>query len=224
MTLLDLLVIVVLAASAVAGSVSGFARVGVGFVAAVCGVLFGFWFYGVPAAWVHKYVHSAAASNLLAFFLIFFAFLFAGALVGMGMAKFFRFTGLTWVDRLMGALFGLVRGALIVVVLVAVLMAFAPRPIPNWMVSSKSLPYAIDASNWVSRAAPAPIKGAFRDSMLEIREVWLAQVRKARKGLDAGRREVEKNVEQPPKPSLLQPGLKEAYKKKKDQEQKPGQQ
>lgn len=220
MTLLDLLVVVVLAASVVAGSVAGFARVGIGFLAAVFGVLFGFWFYGVPAAWVHKSVHSVTLSNLIAFFLIFFAFLFAGALIGMAMAKFFRWTGLTWLDRLMGALFGLVRGALIVVVVVAVLMAFAPRPMPNWMVNSTSLPYAIDASNMVSRAAPAGIKDAFRDSMLEIRQVWVVQLGKARKELEVGRREIKKNVEQPPKPSLLQPGLKEAAKKKAEEQKR----
>jgi hypothetical protein len=82
------------------------------------------------------------------------------------------------------------------------------------MVNSASLPYAIDASNLVSRVAPAGIKNAFRESMLEIRQVWVDQVNKAKKGLERGRREVVKEVEKPPQPSLLQPGLKEAAKKK----------
>jgi membrane protein required for colicin V production len=221
-TLLDLLVVAVVAASVAAGFVAGFARVGIGFLAAVFGVLFGFWFYGVPAAWVHKSVNSVTASNLIAFFLIFFAFLFAGALIGMAIAKFFRWTGLTWLDRLMGALFGLVRGALIVVAVVAVLMAFVTRPMPNWMVDSKSLPYAIDASHAISQAAPAGIKNAFRDSMLEIRQAWVEQLRKARKELEPGRREGNKDektgVEKPnetARPSLA-PRPKQA--KKKSQE------
>lgn len=193
MTLLDLLVVIVLGMSIAAGFVSGFARVGIGFVAAVCGVLFGFWFYGVPAVWVHKYVHSMAASNLVAFFLIFFAFLFAGALIGKLVAMLFRWTGLSWLDRLMGGLFGLVRGGLIVVAMVAVLMAFVTKPMPNWMVDSKSLPYAIDASHMISQAAPAGIKDAFRDSMLEIRQVWLDQLRQARKELEPGRGEGKKD-------------------------------
>lgn len=193
MTLLDLLVVIVLGMSIAAGFAAGFARVGIGFLAAVCGVLFGFWFYGIPAEWVHQYVHSTAASNLIAFFLIFFAFVFAGALIGKLLAKLFRWTGLSWLDRLMGGLFGIARGGLIVVAIVAVLMAFVTKPLPNWMVNSKSLPYAIDASHLISQAAPSGIKNAFRDSMLEIRQVWLDQLHKASKELKSGSREEKKD-------------------------------
>jgi membrane protein required for colicin V production len=192
-TLLDLLIVVIVAASVVAGSVAGFARVGIGMLALVSGVLFGFWFYGVPAAWVHQWVSSMTACNLLAFFLILFGFLMAGALLAKLVAMFFRWTGLSWLDRLMGAMFGLARGALIVVAVVAVLMAFAPKPLPNWMVNSKTLPYAVDASHLVSQAAPAGIKNAFRDSLLEIRQAWLDQVRTVRKELEPGRRRPDKD-------------------------------
>lgn len=193
MTLLDLLIVVIVAASVVAGSVAGFARVGIGMLALVCGVLFGFWFYGVPAAWVHQWVHSMTASNLIAFFLILFGFLLAGSLLAKLVALFFRWTGLSWLDRLMGGMFGLLRGALMVIAVVAVLMAFAPKPLPNWMVNSKTLPYAVDASHLVSQAAPAGIKNAFRDSLLEIRKAWLDQVRVVRKELEPGRRPPEKD-------------------------------
>jgi len=191
-TLLDLVVIVILGASIASGFVAGFARVGIGFAAAVCGVLFGFWFYGVPAEWIHRWVHSMAASNLIAFFAILFGFLLAGALIGKLVAILFRWTGLSWLDRLLGGVFGLVRGALIVVALVAVLMAFVPKPMPNWMVNSVSLPYAIDASHVISEAAPAGIKNAFHDSMAEIRQAWVDQLRKARKELEPGNGKREK--------------------------------
>ena len=193
MTLLDLLIVVIVAASVVAGTVAGFARVGIGMLALVSGVLFGFWFYGVPAAWVHQWVNSMAACNLIAFFLILFGFLLAGALLAKLVAMFFRWTGLSWLDRLMGGMFGFVRGALIVVAVVAVLIAFAPKPLPNWMVNSKTLPYAVDASHLVSQAAPAGIKNAFRDSLLEIRKAWLEQVRTVRKELEPERRMPEKD-------------------------------
>ncbi len=199
MTLLDFLIAIVLAMSVVAGFVAGFARVGIGIVALVCGVLFGFWFYGVPAAWVHQWVHSTAASNLIAFFLILFGCLTAGALLAKLVAIFFRWTGLSWLDRLMGAMFGLVRGALIVVTAVAVLMAFVPRPLPNWMVHSITLPYAVDASHVISQAAPAGITNAFRDSLLEIRKAWMDQVRTARKELEPGRRPPDKDKGKPEK-------------------------
>ncbi len=53
----------------VTGLLAGFARVGIGFLAAISGVLFGFWFYGIPADWFHQLRQLVdALSNLLGFF------------------------------------------------------------------------------------------------------------------------------------------------------------
>ena len=194
MSLLDLLVIVVIGASVLTGFLAGFARVGIGFIATLCGVLFGFWFYGIPAGWIHQHIKSATASNLLGFFVVFFAFIFAGALLGKLLSKLFKWTGLSWLDRLMGAAFGFVRGALVAVAFIAVLLAFTPKPMPNWMVNSMVLPYAIDTSNILAAMAPRAIKDAFEDSMNEIRTVWEAQVKKAQK---EGKKEAKKSP--PPK-------------------------
>src|SRR6185295_15757515 len=95
-------------------------------------------------------------------------------------SKLFKWTGLSWLDRFMGAVFGLVRGALISVALIAVLMAFTPKPPPNWMVESKLLPYAIDASGVLAGLAPNAIKDAFRESMREVRKVWYQELQKSR--------------------------------------------
>jgi len=72
---------------------------------------------------VHKYVHSVTASNLIGFFVVFFGLIFVGALIGKLLSKLFRWTGLSWLDRLMGAAFGLVRGALAAVAFIAVLLS-----------------------------------------------------------------------------------------------------
>jgi membrane protein required for colicin V production len=176
--LLDLVLVVIVGLSVVTGFMAGFARVGIGFIAAVCGVLFGFWFYGIPAEWIHRHVNSTTASNLLGFFVVFFAFVFAGALLGKLLSKLFKWTGLSWLDRLLGGAFGLVRGSLIAVAFIAVLMAFNPTPPPNWMVDSKLLPYAIDASDVFAALAPRAIKEAFRDSMRDIRKAWEEQLKK----------------------------------------------
>jgi membrane protein required for colicin V production len=176
--LLDIVLVIVVGASVVAGFMAGFARVGIGFIAAVSGLLFGFWFYGIPAAWLHRYIHSLTISNLLGFFLVFWGFLAVGSLLGKLLAKLFKWTGLTWLDRLMGGAFGFVRGGLIAIAFVAVLLAFTPKPLPNWMIDSQVLPYAIDASNMCAALAPRAIKDAFRESMLDIRKAWEDQLKK----------------------------------------------
>jgi membrane protein required for colicin V production len=176
--LLDILLVIVVGASVVAGFMAGFARVGIGFIAAVSGLLFGFWFYGIPAAWIHRYVHSVTVSNLLGFFVVFWGFMAVGSLLAKLLAKLFKWTGLSWLDRLLGGAFGFVRGGLIAIAFIAVLLAFTPRPLPNWMVDSQVLPYAIDASNVCAALAPKAIKYAFRNSMAEIRKAWDDQLKK----------------------------------------------
>jgi membrane protein required for colicin V production len=188
-SLLDLLVAIIIGASVAAGFVAGFARVGIGFAATILGVVFGFWFYGIPAGWVHQYLKSTTASNLIGFLLVFWMFLVAGALLAKLCSKFFKWTGLSWLDRLLGGAFGLVRGALIAVAIIAVLLAFTPKPMPNWMVQSQVLPYAMEASSAISALAPNAIKNAFRDSMYELRRLWDEQLRKSREELRVLKRE-----------------------------------
>jgi membrane protein required for colicin V production len=180
-SLLDLLLLAIIGGSVVFGFLAGFARAGVGFLAAVTGVLFGFWFYGIPAEWIRKYVSSPTFSNLAGFLAVFFACALVGGLIGKLLSKLFKWTGLSWLDRIMGAGFGLVRGGLAAVAFVAVLMAFTPKPVPNWMTGSLLLPYAIDASNIIASLAPRALKNSVRETVSEVRQAWDDEVRKSKK-------------------------------------------
>lgn len=198
MNLLDIVLVIIVAGSVIAGFMAGFARVAIGFLSIFAGILFGFWFYGIPAAWIHEHgVHSVPASNLLGFFLVFLACTTLGHMLGMLLAKLFKWTGLSWLDRLMGGLFGFVRGGLIGVALVAVLLAFTPKPLPNYMLNSRVLPYALEASNLCASLAPNAIKDAFRESMTDIRKAWQDQFKKHPKKADPSKKEPDlKKVEQ----------------------------
>ena len=181
MNLLDILLVIMIGASVAAGWMAGFARVGIGFLATVCGLLFGFWFYGIPAAWIHQHIQSVAVSNLLGFLTVLAIFNLVGALIGKLLSMLFKWTGLSWLDRLMGAGFGFVRGALIAIAFVAVLMAFTPRPLPNWMIDSQILPYAIDGSDICASLAPSGIKNAFREALTDVRKAWDEQLKHKKK-------------------------------------------
>jgi membrane protein required for colicin V production len=182
MNLLDLLLVVIVGVSVATGFLAGFARVGIGFIASISGLIFGFWYYNVPAAWLRDHIKiTPDLANMLGFFAVFMLFLFAGALIGKLISKLFRWTGLGWLDRFLGGVFGFVRGALFAVITVAVIMAFTPKPLPTWMVGSQVLPYVVDASNLCSKIAPDGVKEAFRDSLFEIRKLWDEQLQKKRK-------------------------------------------
>ena len=192
MNLLDLLLVAIVGLSMIAGFRAGFARVGIGFVAAIAGMLFAFWFYGIPAGWMHTWFTSMTVCNLLGFFIVFFGFVIAGALLGRLLSTLFKWTGLSWLDRLLGAAFGFARGSLMAIAFIAVLLAFTPAPLPPWMVDSKVLPYALDASHWVSELAPSAIKNAFAESMNQIRKAWDDQIKKHRKERSKGDTELKR--------------------------------
>ena len=178
MNWIDILVLLVIGLSVLSGLMAGFARVGVGFIATMLGIFLGFWCYGVVAAYVLDYVSSKAIAHLVGFFVIFIGVVLIGAVVGRLLAKFFKWVGLSWFDRILGGTFGLVRGIVMAAALITVLLAFAPSPPPRSVVESKSLPYVIDASNILAALTPREIKEAFHDTTDKVRKIWSEQTAK----------------------------------------------
>jgi membrane protein required for colicin V production len=160
---------------------TGFARAAIGFIAVIGGMLFGFWFYGIPAAFFSTFIKSSTIANILGFIAVFFGFQLAGGIIGKILSKVFSWTGLSWIDKAAGGAFGFVRGGLMAVIFVAVLMAFTPKPPPNWMVGSVVLPYALDASDLCASLAPRALKDSFRSMMEDVRGAWNEQVKNAEK-------------------------------------------
>jgi len=169
---IDLVLMLVIGGSVLAGLSAGFARVGVGFAAMIVGMFCGFWFYGVAAAYVMDYVNSRAIANLIGFFAILAGVLIVGAIVGRILATFFKSVGLSWLDRLLGGAFGVVRGFVIAAAMVTVLLAFAPSPPPPSVVDSKLLPYVINVSDVLAALTPREMKDQFYATKDKVKAIW----------------------------------------------------
>ena len=172
MNFLDLLLVIIVGYSVVTGFMAGFARVGIGFVATLFGVLFGFWFYRMPAAFLQEYLRSEPASNLLGFFFVFSVFVIAGGVLARILSSAFKWVGLSWLDRFLGAGAGFVRGAFLAVAIVTVITAFAPNPPPNFIVNSKILPYSSAAGSVFAATAPRQLKDSYRQSLAKLHSLW----------------------------------------------------
>src|SRR5881296_1810687 len=142
MNWLDIVLLLIVAASVFTSFRKGLAREIIGLVSVILAVLAGIWFYGIPAGLLLPYLSSRGLANFAGFFLVFCAVLATGAVAGFVAGRFLRVTGLSMFDHLLGAFFGLVRGALIAVALVMGLMAFSAtdRP-PAAIVNSRVAPY-----------------------------------------------------------------------------------
>jgi membrane protein required for colicin V production len=181
---LDFLLIIVIGWSILSGFMAGFARVGVGFAATILGILFGFWFYNIPAAWVRDYF-SARIANLIGFFIVFALLVLVGAIVSGVLSRIFKWAGLSWVDRLLGGAFGFVRGVVLSVAVVTVITAFAPTPPPQIIAESRVMPYVAGAAGVMATLAPSELKHDFRESVKGLRRYWDEHVPKKLEKLKA---------------------------------------
>jgi membrane protein required for colicin V production len=169
---LDVLLGLILAGSIVGGFMQGFARVGVGLAMTVVAVLFSVWTYGVAGGIFGEYLKSRTLANLLGFLLTFILVMAAGSLVGWLLAKIFKWTGLGWLDRTLGALFGVLRGLVIAIALVMAIMAFAPEPPPQAITGSRLAPYVLGAADVIAFISPREVRDGFNKSYETLRKLW----------------------------------------------------
>jgi membrane protein required for colicin V production len=106
------------------------------------------------------------AADAVAFLLIAFGVAILATLLGWLLRGVIRGVGLGWVDRLLGAAFGFLRGAVVVVIAAMVTTAFFPHRV--WMQNSRLLPYLIQASNPVEQLFPATLR-----DKLNAGRVWI---------------------------------------------------
>jgi membrane protein required for colicin V production len=179
---LDILLALIIAWSLVMGMVKGITKAGIGFAAMVTGLVLGLWFYGIAGGWLSPYIGSREWRNLAGFFLIFGSVLLLGTLLGWVLSKLFKWARLSWLDRLLGGGFGLIRGILVSTVIILAIMAFAPNAPPRPVVGSTLAPYVVEGARVIAAAAPYELKSGFQRSYKKVQEIWAEGLkRRARK-------------------------------------------
>ncbi|HUE01655.1 MAG TPA: CvpA family protein [Bryobacteraceae bacterium] len=189
MNWLDVVLALVLLGSVVTSFSTGLAREIVGMVSMLAALVLAIWFYGTAGSFLQPYVSSPGVANFCGFLMVFCGVLILGAILGRAMGRLMRVAGLSFVDRLLGAGFGLVRGLLISIALVLALLAFTPgKSPPNAVVDSRVAPYVIDAARVVAAVAPHELKDGFRKSYGQVKAIWGDALKKGIRGVpDAGK-------------------------------------
>ncbi|VCU70387.1 Colicin V production protein [Pigmentiphaga humi] len=141
MTHFDYGVLLILGASVVIGLFRGLVKEVlslVAYVAAFTGAIR----YG-PHAYdmLAPYIENSGLRAVVAYAGVFIAVLIAVGIVNLALGMVMKATGLSLADRGLGALFGLARGVLIVLVLV-VAAGFTPLPKEPWWTEAVLSPYA----------------------------------------------------------------------------------
>jgi membrane protein required for colicin V production len=135
-------------------------------VFSLAGVVIGFllaaWEYTTVAGWM-TFINPPWAANIVAFFVVFVAVTILAGAIGRIASWGMKQAGLRWVDRVLGAAFGIVRGLLVVTVVVMATAAFAPNA--QWLRQSQTAPYFLVIGRGASWLAPAEVRNRVREGM-----------------------------------------------------------
>jgi membrane protein required for colicin V production len=114
MTLVDWIIVVVVAGAVLAGIARGFFRSVFSLAGLIVGVTLAAWNYWRIGAVLKPLIHSVEVADAVGFLIIALLVMVVAAIIGSLLAKFFEKVGLGCLDRMAGALFGFVEGLVFV--------------------------------------------------------------------------------------------------------------
>ncbi len=157
----DYLIIGILLLSALLSLIRGFVREA--FSLAVW--LLAFWvawsFFRALAVQLAPWIGTPSVRLGLAFAVLLLVTLVVGGLINFLLVRLIERTGLSGTDRLVGMVFGLARGVLLVTVLV-LLAGLTPMPQDPWWRESQLVPYFEELALWLRELLPQDIADRFQ--------------------------------------------------------------
>ena len=115
------------------------------------------------------HIATPSVRELVAFAVLFIATLLVGAMVSYLIGALVRITGLSGTDRLLGMLFGLARGFVIVMALLIFLPGIIPVNQDIWWQESSLIPHFLEFEAW-TRAVTGQVVQFFSDLFTRTRE------------------------------------------------------
>jgi len=167
----DWSIIVVILVSTVAAASEGFFHQAFGIAGLIVGYLLAAWQYARVAAWFAPHVNSPWLANILGFLVIFVAVAIVAAISGRIVRWAMKEAGLSLIDRLLGALLGLVKGSLFVAIILMGMTAFAPSS--SWLEGSALAPYFLVVGRAAIWLAPSELRAKFYEGLDLVRHAHI---------------------------------------------------
>ena len=134
----DYVIVGVIAISALVGLVRGFVREFLSLVIWALAVMLALAFADQLAAMLPSLIEGASLRFVVAFAIVFIATLVAGAVVQWLITRVVQATGLSGADRLIGLVFGALRGSVVCLVAVIAVRPFTAQQ--SWWLESRAIP------------------------------------------------------------------------------------
>jgi len=125
MTVLDWIIIIVIVISSLISLKRGFVKEALSLASWIAALIISRMFAGNLAVLLADVIDSANWRLAAAFAILFVVTLIVGAMINHLISEFIRMTGLTGTDRVLGVVFGVLRGIILVVAMLALMKLFA---------------------------------------------------------------------------------------------------
>lgn len=139
MNWIDFAILGIVALSTVISLIRGFLKEAISLAIWFSAFMFASFFYTDLAPYLTSF-QDQMIRNSVAIAILFVGTLITGGIVNYLVSKLVEFTGLTGTDRALGAVFGLLRGGLIVSAILFFMDAFTPAPSTEWWRASVLIP------------------------------------------------------------------------------------
>jgi len=169
---LDIGVIAVIALSAVFAFARGFVREALSIVAWVTAGAVTLYAFKTVYAIIDPMVHNPLLSQLIAGFGLFIGTLIIMTILTGIVARSVRSSALSPIDRTLGFIFGLLRGAFIVSLAYLLLdVSLTPSDRPSWIREAKSTPYLQQGADLLRTILPESLKSKAGEAAEQIKTV-----------------------------------------------------
>jgi len=146
---LDYAILVVIVVSALISLKRGFIKEVLSLLIWLLAIVLSVMFHEQLAVLFQPYIDSPSLRKLLALLTLFIFCLVVGGLFNFILAKLVQITGLSGTDRLLGMIFGALRGAVIIVVCLMLGLTVLPLDQEGWWQQSVLVPHFQRMESWV---------------------------------------------------------------------------
>ncbi len=155
----DLTVAILIVLSGIFAMARGFVREVLSLASWVGAALVTLWGFGLARPYMRTFIANTLLADIVAGVGLFIISLIIFSMVGGGIASLVRGTGLNALDRTLGFVFGLVRGALLVAVMwLGVAWAIPQSDQPDWLKEARTRPLVERLADYLRGLAPAEFR------------------------------------------------------------------
>jgi membrane protein required for colicin V production len=172
MSIADWIIIAFLVLSVVGAAIEGFFHEAFHLAGLVVGYMLAAWQYHRLSDWFAPHMKSPWLGEIAGFLIVFFAVLMVAGFAGRIARWVMKKAGLSTLDRILGAVLGLLRGVLVVAVVLTAMAAFAPAA--KWLTGSQLAPYFLVGGRAAIWLAPSELRHRFYQGLDYMRQVHLA--------------------------------------------------